>query len=373
MGKTRIPQSLLALSERDQDALCELAVVPRATLSLVYHLMASGNAWKRFEKPKSRGGVRVIHEPSEPMKELSRGLLKHVVQRLLVHRAIHGAGPGTSVVTNARRHAGFARSVYNLDLKDAFPSVGRAQIEKVLGRKIRELIGASVDVSEESVGRLYEAVVEFLLVDDRIPQGFPTSSGVLNAVLYPVDRAIGKYLEELRETTGQAYRFTRYVDDITVSTSGEGIERNVRKHVQAIIRRNKWELNMRKVRYHGAAPEGDDERSTKMPVVTGLVIHPDGRVTVPRPKLLKWRAFMNDLLAKGTVTEQERASVSGIVGYLYMVYDTSLPATVRKPYLAAKAKFGIGRVRETDSDVYAPDLGDEEEEESDAQPEAVAE
>ena len=106
----RLPSSFHKLSVRARDALCELTVTTEQDFALVEHVLASGNAWHRFERPKPRGGVRVIYAPETPLMDYLKRVLRNVLQGLEMHRCVHGGHPGRSVITNARRHADGAKA-----------------------------------------------------------------------------------------------------------------------------------------------------------------------------------------------------------------------------------------------------------------------
>jgi hypothetical protein len=340
--KSLLPAPLLALAASGdlRDAFCYLTCCRHVALEQALHLMSAGNGWIEKRIPKPRGGERVIHAPSKPLKEVSRDILLHLVQKMVVHRCAHGCLPHTSVVTNARRHAGFARAVYNVDLKDAFPSLTEDRIRQLLGFKIQTVISETMETDTPTEEALRDAIIAFSVVDGVLPQGFPTSPGLLNAALYPLDRDIGLLL---RNVSGQNFRFTRYVDDITVSTDAPSIGKETRKAILRKIREHGWTVNRRKVHFHGSAEEGDEEYSSKMPTVTGLVVHPDGRVTIPRWKLERWRGFLHSVVLKPEVTDEDRAKAAGIVGFVSMVYDGALPSVIRKPFAEARERFGSKR------------------------------
>ncbi len=385
--KTRTPDSFLALNGQLDDLLCQLLRVDPVVWQQTKVLYASGRAWNVTTRPKRRG-VRTIHEPSDPLKVMSQAILKQVIQPMPIHGCVHGGHPGTSIKTNAQVHAGFAKSYYVLDLKDAFPSTKRDRLEEYLAPKIHARISESLEIDRVEVDKIVSVLIDLMLVDDVIPQGFPTSPGVLNVVLRPTDAELSNYLRKVETELGQKFRMTRYVDDITISTDGEEIPPSVRKKVRKIICGNDWVLSRTKVRYYGEAEKGDSERSTKTAVVTGLVPHLDGRISVPRPKLSTYRGVIyryleiaslrengdekalesarvqmeqeRKLLASAHVviettdlaefyvgtwplTTSERFKIVGIIGFLGMVYEGELPSRIRRVYLEAKVRFRIGR------------------------------
>lgn len=336
--------ALALLSLELELALCELLVIPPEAFQTLKHLLEAGTAWTRREIPKKRG-VRVIHAPSDPLMLVSRGILRQVLNHMNVHRAAHGCRPHTSVLTNARRHAGFAKAVYTLDLQDAFPSTTRKRIESDLRPRLLAFLTEQGFEGKDGE-KLADAIVDLLLVDDVLPQGFPTSPAVLNLVCFPLDHALSRLLAGLTAKTGQTFRYTRYVDDLTISSDQPTLSKEIRKRIRQVVAQQGWKLRRSKSAYYGEAEQGDEERSTKMPIVTGLVLQPDGRVTIPRKRLLAWRVFLDEMLGKDALAEAERDKLIGIVGFVGMVYEDVLPRIIRDVYLAAKAKFNIQNRRE---------------------------
>lgn len=384
--KQKLPECLL-LDARLEEVLCGLLKVDPAEWQATKALLLAETAWTTHKIPKKRG-VRIVHAPSDPLKKVSRGILTQLLQGMPVHMSVHGAHPRTSIITNARVHAGFGNAFYQLDLKDAFPSTERRRVVECLKPRLMLHIGDSTGLEEKKTAKLADAIIELLLVDDVIPQGFPTSPAVLNLVLLPVDHEISRILREETEESGIQYRYTRFVDDLTISTGANEISRKLRQRIRRAIEHDGWTIQGTKLSYFGDSEEGDGERTTKYPVVTGLIPNPDGRVTIPRPRLNKFRAILHSLseVAKAREAGDEKALESareqmkkdiarievtgirvdpetpiaefydrdwplttrehrllvGIIGFVGMVYDQELPSIIRKPYLEAKSRFRIG-------------------------------
>lgn len=381
-----LPSAFL-LDPNLEDVFCQMLRIDPAEWHATKALYASGTAWRECQIPKKKG-FRIIHPPQDPLKRVSQAALKHVLQHIPVHMAVHGAHPGTSVVTNARMHVGFGRAFYTLDLKDAFPSTDRKRLIANLVPKMQRAIQESTGLDELDTHTLADVLLELALVEDTVPQGFPTSSAVLNVVLHPVDREITKVLRAETVRTGVVYRYTRFVDDLTISTSAMMIPSTLRLQIRKIIRNNGWTIQKTKTKYFGVSEPGDDERSTKMPEVTGIIPNPDGRLTIARSRLNRYRAILHQLMqvadareadedaawseatkqmdqqvqcleASGErivsttvdqfyartwpLTQSEFDLLVGLVGFVGMVYEGDLPSVIRKPYQEAKSRFKIGQ------------------------------
>lgn len=342
-----LPTSFLKLTGDLTGIFCEMLRINPLDWFATKDLWESGNAWHVHRIPKKRG-FRIIHVPSDPLKRIQRGILEQLLRTFPVHRCVHGAHPSTSILTNARLHAGFGQAFYVLDLKNAFPSVTRLRVERYFETKLRDRIEEVTGLVDKDAKKLVDVIFDLIHVDDVLPQGFPTSPAVLNLVALPLDREIMKVLDAVSKTEKIQFRYTRFVDDLTISTSHSSISESLRHEICKAITNAGWKIQHAKVRYHGLVEEGTEtERSTHMPIVTGLVPQYDGRVTIPRWKLNTYRARLHQLLElPAPLPPEAHDEIVGIVGFVGMVYDDQLPSIIKKSYLEAKQKFGLGERRE---------------------------
>lgn len=84
-----------------------------------------------FTVRKKSGGKRVIHSPTKPLKVIQRALNLILQSVSNAHSAATGFVPGRSVIDNAKVHVG-QRYVFNVDLKDFFPSIEQARVWRLL-------------------------------------------------------------------------------------------------------------------------------------------------------------------------------------------------------------------------------------------------
>lgn len=205
------------------------------------------NRYFRFEIKKKDGSARVIHAPVAGLKAIQR-CLNLILQIVFEpHPAATGFVPEKSIVDNAKVHVG-SNYVYNIDLKDFFPSIEQARVWRTLQLPPFHLGKRSAEKSPANKGPLaelwlavlkstpdhkrlqlnniisalvcYEMEVERLNekeewikeVRNVLPQGAPTSPTITNIVCQKLDFIL----------TGVAKKFgmkyTRYADDITFSS-----------------------------------------------------------------------------------------------------------------------------------------------------------
>lgn len=158
-----------------------------------------------FQIPKKKKGeYRSIDAPIPPLKNIQRAL-NSVLQAIYTpHAAAMGFVQNRSVVDNALVHVG-QRYIYNIDLKDFFPSISSGRVYACLCSKRfmlpAEMASLICDLCcyTNSEGRKV------------LPQGAPTSPIITNIVCERMDRK----LQKLAKAYG--LRYSRYADDITFS------------------------------------------------------------------------------------------------------------------------------------------------------------
>jgi RNA-directed DNA polymerase len=113
--------------------------------------------YKEFTIKKKSGSLRTIHSPVRGLKAIQK-TLSFILQCVFEpHIAAHGFVRNKSIVDNARVHVG-SRYVYNIDLKDFFPSIDQARFWKCLQLKPFNLINRSKE-SNEVVDKTYKCIL----------------------------------------------------------------------------------------------------------------------------------------------------------------------------------------------------------------------
>ena len=159
-------------------------------------------AYQRFSIPRRNGGKRQIDVPTRTLKYIQRVIHESLTMIYGPHPAVHGFVPGRSVITNAQGHLG-RRYVLNVDLVDFFPSVTR---KRIYGRLTSPPYSFHANVANVIASLCTNAY-------SRLPQGSPSSPMIANMVAAQLDTD----LADLCGPLGCWY--TRYADDITISTS----------------------------------------------------------------------------------------------------------------------------------------------------------
>ncbi|MDE7426981.1 MAG: reverse transcriptase family protein [Muribaculaceae bacterium] len=198
-----------------------------------------------FEIPKKSGGSRQICAPSGNLKWFQICLNE-------LFKALYTPSPyamgftiGKSIVDNARMHTN-QNYVFNIDLKDFFPSIDQARVWKRLqlapfnfNPKIAGLIAGLCSIKSvrySDSGAFSECYV--------LPQGAPTSPLLTNAICDTLDRR----LYGLAKRFGLHY--SRYADDITFSSMHNVYhpDGDFRKELERIITDQRFTINAKKTR-----------------------------------------------------------------------------------------------------------------------------
>lgn len=170
--------------------------------------MARKSPYLSFRIPKKKKGkYRNIDAPAKSLKNIQQALNLVFQQIYTPHAAAMGFVPNRSVVDNAQAHLG-QRFVYNIDLKDFFPSISSGRLYKRLMSKPFCLNGI--------LASLISDLCCFKNKDGKkvLPQGAPTSPTITNFICERLDIKLTKLAKAYK------LKYTRYADDITFSGMG---------------------------------------------------------------------------------------------------------------------------------------------------------
>lgn len=123
------------------------------------------NRYTEFKIKKKSGDDRIINAPVEGLKAIQK-TLSFVLQCVFEpHKAAMGFVRDKSIVDNARLHAG-SRYVYNIDLKDFFPSIDQARVWKCLQLKPFNLVDNNKKIDSQIIEDAIFKILTFKSNDD---------------------------------------------------------------------------------------------------------------------------------------------------------------------------------------------------------------
>lgn len=202
--------------------------------------------YRQFKIKKKSGGERTITAPRNRSFKLILSCINEILKSMYTPSAYAmGFAEGRSIADNAKRHKGM-NYVFNIDLKDFFPSIEQPRVWKRLQlapfnfpAPVANIIAGMCCM--KAVIRLEDGsqVVRYVL-----PQGAPTSPIITNMICDNLDRRLAGVAKRF------GLNYTRYADDITFSSMHNVYQENgeFRKEVWRIIDQQGFTVNDKKTR-----------------------------------------------------------------------------------------------------------------------------
>jgi RNA-directed DNA polymerase len=239
-SEEELRSEFLALTSPKDVAI--LLDVPYKTLAFYIHKKQN---YQKFELKRATGKPRVISVPVSPLKIIQRKLAQILYAVYGSRSVVHGFARGRSIRSNAVRHIG-AQWVLNFDLKDFFPTIH-------FGRVLGLFLGKPYELPEP----VAKTLARICCFEGMLPIGAPTSPVVANMICAKMDSEI----KALAWSAGCIY--TRYADDISISTKAQALDARIAlkdqatkqwvigREVQEIVAKNSFEINPSKTRVRG--------------------------------------------------------------------------------------------------------------------------
>ncbi|MFC2073792.1 reverse transcriptase domain-containing protein [Campylobacterota bacterium] len=256
---------------------------PLKLQQLTYYAYSSTKKYSVFKIMKKSGGTRMIFAPNKSLKHILKTL--NIILQCVYkpQKAAHGFVQMKSVVTNAQHHVG-KNYVYNIDLKDFFPSIHQARVWKRIQMPPFNLTGDRQNIANLIAGLTcyqYKNVnlsnkkhsiffQDNLKVDEIksnfLPQGSPTSPTISNIICDRLDKKLFNLAKRFNA------KYTRYADDITFSSMHNIYQENSDFLIKLyeIIHEQNFEINPEKTRLQ--------KRGYKQEV-TGIIVNDKTNVT----------------------------------------------------------------------------------------------
>lgn len=243
--------------------------------------------YHEFEILKKSGSLRLIHAPKKGLKELQKSLNLIIQCVYEPHFAATGFISGKSIVDNSKPHVG-KLYVYNVDLKDFFPSIDASRI---WGRLLAKPFNLGTSEERRHIANMIKILcchymlVERLVNNDWVtekkhvlPQGAATSPILTNAICERLDIR----LSGLAKRFGLTY--TRYADDITFSSMHNSFPNKEGVAEIMFKKGSTFDLELRKViesqNFHIKENKVRLQKKGYKQEVTGLVVN--DKINVPR-------------------------------------------------------------------------------------------
>ncbi len=258
--------------------VAELLEVPYKHLAYYLYQVPEDYKYSCFDIKKRSGGYRSICSPCASLGIIQRKLSQVLYAVYDPKPSVHGYSVGKSIVTNASAHTK-KRVVLNIDLKNFFDSINFGRVRGLLIAKPYQIPAKAASV-----------LAQICCYKNKIPQGAPTSPIISNMICSKLDSELQRFAKKY------GFFYTRYADDITLSTTRREIPEEVvsrytkdknssiviSKELQKLIEENGFHINLSKVRLCFS-----NQRQT----VTGLTVN--NKVNIDRRYIRKVRAILH--------------------------------------------------------------------------------
>lgn len=219
-------------------------------------------AYIDFSIPKKNGKLRHISSPNHELKIVQSCLNLILQEKYHPTAAAMGFVPGRSVADNARVHMG-QNYVYNIDIKDFFPSISQGRVFAMLQQS-----PYSFDKATASI------IADLCCYKGVLPQGAPTSPILTNIICERLDWRLSKLAKRYN------LKYSRYADDISFSGMVNVFHKDGRfvEELQHYIQKEGFTINPEKTRLNTIG--GRQE-------VTGLTVNEKPNVSKQYVKSLR--------------------------------------------------------------------------------------
>lgn len=159
---------------------------------------------------------RQLSVPKKPLRKFIDGYLSYLIKKEGVHEGCHGGEVGWSVEKSLENHLP-CKSALSFDLEKAFENISH---ESIFNFFYGLLDYDLPDREKENMAGLFSMLCS-VRYSDRwgLPQGSSCSMALFNRILFSLDEELSQ------ESKERGFRYTRWVDDITItSPKNVGIE-----------------------------------------------------------------------------------------------------------------------------------------------------
>lgn len=234
--------------------------------TLVYHIfkVPDERKYRIFKIPKKSGGFRTLCSPISNIKLIQKKLSEILNEIYTPRINAHGFIPGRSIVSNARIHVR-QNAILNIDIKDYFPTIN-------FGR-VRGLFLSKPFNFPKWIATLLAQICTY---QNQLPQGSPVSPIISNMVCSKLDNRISMLSKKY------CCYFTRYADDITLSTNKYDFPSEFIRQIRIIIEEEGFSVNENKFRI---------QKKNQRKEVTGITVNE--KLNVKRKYIRNIRAILS--------------------------------------------------------------------------------
>lgn len=265
--------------------------------SYVTIIASRNNLYAKYYISKKNGRYRLILQPSKELKVLQHWLLRNIFAYFPVSEYSSAYSKGNSVRKNAAVHKE-GRYLLHTDITNFFPTISRTMLKQYF--QSNESLTRKLGMADEDI----ELILDICLYrGENLVVGSVASPQIANMLMYAFDLELKQMLDGFG-----SFRYTRYADDIVIS-SMSFIDEQVLKQTEQLMIKYGFKMNHEKTYYMGK----NGKRQ-----VTGIVLDNNrNALTIGNKKYKKFQRMLYDYLVKG------HGDLGYIKGYLAYIQEVS--------------------------------------------------
>ena len=233
---------------------------------------------------------RELYIPSNQLKLIQICLIDYYFKGIPVSDNAHGYIRNRSIKSNALVHQG-QTYFFQTDISSFFPSIDELKLRATLAKVIPNITIDELDM-----------IIRIVAPFGRLDLGSPTSPILSNIVMKEVD---DKLLAELEKLNIHDLKYSRYSDDITIS-SQVILNKSLVNLVESVLRQFDFTMNKKKTKFKVLR---DNIK------ITGVYLNSDRTLTVGTKFKKRLKKYLYQI-EKGQVTEVKGEQILGLLSFI---------------------------------------------------------
>ena len=309
-----------------------LAQSPLSKRELIVLLGTAPGRYKEHYIEKRNGrGKRLISQPTAELKYFQRLLVNLELINLPIHASATAYRQGSSIKAHALPHA-ISKYLLKLDFQNFFPSFTE--------HAIRRLLNTSANYTELEQWMICQLLCKRQLGESglHLSIGAPSSPFISNALMYGFDQIVAEFC------LSRNVVYTRYADDIALSTSTPRLLNEIYDFVRALTTSMEYlglSLNESKT-----VNVSRKYRRT----LTGLTLSNAGSASIGRDQKRILRAAVH-AFSMNRVPAMPSPRLRGMLAFVYSVDPIWVRDLCKRYGIASISGIGLGTLSLGDHDV----------------------
>jgi len=279
--------------------------------------------YRSFSIAKKTGGLRRIDAP-EPELMCALRELKIIFENhmfALYHTTAFAYIRGRSTIDAVKRHQrNKSKWFLKLDFANFFGSTTPAFVLDMLS----QIFPFSEIVKYRSGKEQLAKALSLCFLNGGLPQGTPISPFITNVMMIAVDHKISN---TLRNFDKNRFVYTRYADDLLISSEYDFDKNAVEKHVIDILAafNAPFSIKREKTRYGSSAGRNWN---------LGVMLNSDNQITIGHKRKKQFKAmlcnFMRDRDSENRWSREDIQILNGLISYYRMVEAENIDYIITK-------------------------------------------